>query len=243
MDWAERARLGIRTLGEALITLGLLLFLFCVYQLFYTNVVADRAISSEISDLHHQWAVTAPAPRAKAAPPGSQPFIGNDSAGGVGDAFAIIHIPRLGPDFAAPILEGTSLDLLGKGVGHYQGTALPGQVGNFAVAGHRKTHGEPFRHLEEMRVGDYIVVETRDTWYTYREDRDPFIIDPTDLAIVDPVPDSPGKEPTQKLVTLTTCNPWWASYERMIVVGHLVAQQSRSTGQPAALNPPAPKFN
>jgi sortase A len=237
--WAERARTAIRSVGEILITLGLVLFLFCAYQLFYTNVVADEAMKSEVSDLHKLWSEPPAARSAKLSIP--SPFDTADSRGKAGTAFAILHIPRLG-DKSIPVLQGTTLDLLGRGVGHYKDSALPGRIGNFAVAGHRKTHGEPFRYLDEMRDGDLIVVETADTWYTYREDRDPFIVDPTDLGVVAPVPDRPGATPFQKLITLTTCNPWWASTQRMIVTGELVAQQPRSAGEPPALTVNAPKF-
>ncbi|ACU68996.1 sortase family protein [Catenulispora acidiphila DSM 44928] len=236
--WAESARTAIRSVGEILITLGLVLFLFCAYQLFYTNVVADEAMKSEVSDLHKLW--DAPVARA-AAPRAANAFDTADSHGTAGAAFAILHIPRLG-DKSIPVLQGTTLDLLGRGVGHYKDSAMPGRTGNFAVAGHRKTHGEPFRYLDEMRDGDLIVVETADSWYTYREDRDPFIVDPTDLGVVAPVPDHPGATPSRKLITLTTCNPWWASTQRMIVTGELIAQQPRSAGEPPAMTVNAPKF-
>lgn len=240
--WAERARTAIRSVGEILITLGLVLFLFCAYQLFYTNVVADEAMRSEVSDLHKLWAVPPVARSAGSAQPARPaPFDTADSQGKAGAAFAILHIPRLGGK-DIPVLQGTTLDLLGRGVGHYKDSALPGRVGNFAVAGHRKTHGEPFRYLDEMRTGDLIVVETADTWYTYREDRDPFIVDPTDLGVVAPVPNHPDVAPSRKLITLTTCNPWWASTQRMIVTGHLLAQQPRSAGEPSALTVNTPNF-
>ena len=234
--WAEQLRTAIRSLGEILITLGVVLFLFCVYQLFYTNVVADAAMSSEVSDLHKSWSEPQPAARSAT---GS--FDTADSQGHAGAAFAILHIPRLG-DKAIPVLQGTGRDRLGRGVGHYKDSALPGRVGNFAVAGHRKTHGEPFRYLDQMRKGDPIVVETADSWYTYREDRDPFIVDPAALAVVAPDPDHPGAPPTRRLITLTTCNPWWASTQRMIVTGTLIGQQPRWAGEPPALTVNAPKL-
>jgi len=237
--WAERARTTARTVGEILITLGMVLFLFCAYQLFYTNVVADDAMNSEVAKLHRLW--SEPAPRVAGKPKALGPFDTADSKGNTGVAFAILHIPRLG-DKPIPVLQGTNLDLLGRGVGHYKDAAMPGQVGNFAVAGHRKTHGEPFRYLDEMKSGDMIVVETKDTWYTYREDRDPYIVEPTDLGVIDPVPNHPGEKPKDKLITLTTCNPWWASTQRMIVSGTLVAEQPRGKGEPPALTVNAPKF-
>src|SRR4051812_44933485 len=158
--WAERLRLVTRSVGEILITLGVTLFLFCAYQLFYTNVVADDAMRSEVSGLHKRWAVSAPDPRAAGARIPA-PFDSADGSGHPGTAFAILHIPRLG-DKSIPVVQGTDLDLLSRGVGHYKDSAMPGRVGNFAVAGHRKTHGEPFRYLDAMRTGDPIVVETAD---------------------------------------------------------------------------------
>jgi sortase A len=236
--WAEGARTVVRAVGEILITAGVVLFLFCAYQLFYTNVVANEAMRSEVAGLHKLWSLP---PARSAAPHAVAPFDSADSTGQTGTAFAILHIPQLG-DKDIPVLQGTALDQLGRGVGHYKDSAMPGQVGNFAVAGHRKTHGEPFRYLDEMRSGDLIVVETATTWYTYREDGDPFIVDPTDLAVVAPVPSHPGENPTRKLITLTTCNPWWASTQRMIVTGTLLAEQPRSAGKPPALTVNKPKF-
>jgi sortase A len=238
--WAQRARLATRAAGEILITLGVTLFLFCAYQLFYTNAVADDAMRAEVSDLQRQWAAQAPALRST-LPKTPGPFDSDDSAGHPGAAFAILHIPRLGGK-SIPVVQGTDLDLLSRGVGHYKDSVLPGRVGNFAVAGHRKTHGEPFRYLDQMRAGDPIVVETADTWFTYRTDREPFIVDPTDLAAVGPVPEHPGSTPIHAVITLTTCNPWWASTERMIVTGTLVAQRPRAEGAPSALTVNAPRF-
>src|SRR5205823_3277678 len=119
--WAERARLATRTVGEILITLGVALFLFCAYQLFYTNVVADDAMRSEVSDLRKQWAAQSPVPRTAGgtAPKAVGPFDNADGEGHPGAAFAILHIPRLG-DTPIPVVEGTSLDLLSRGVGHYK---------------------------------------------------------------------------------------------------------------------------
>jgi sortase A len=221
-------------------------------------------MSREVAAMHRQWTTETPAPPtippqalapspAPAHPAAPAPY--GQSAPVVapppppalhnGDDVAILRIPRLGSsvdDAGIPVLEGVGLDILNKATGHYPGTALPGQIGNFSVAGHRKTHGEPFRHLDEMRDGDLIVVETADRWYTYREDRDPFIVDPSDLGVVAPVPDHPDATPSRKLITLTTCNPWWASTQRMIVTGELIAQQPRSAGEPPAMTVNAPKF-
>ena len=226
-------RIAVRTAGELLVTFSVLLALFIVYQLYYTNVVGRQDMNHEANAMHRQWTAAPPAHPAAPAPHGeSAPVVAPPPAPVPHncDDVAILHIPRLGsgPDGTGiPVLEGVGLDILNKATGHYPGTALPGQIGNFAVAGHRKTHGEPFRHLDELRAGDLVYVETAQDWYTYRIDAAPVIVQPTDLGVVDPVPGEPGVRPTRPLITLTTCNPWWSSTQRMIVTGELVATRPR----------------
>lgn len=148
-------RIAIRTVGELLVTFSVLLALFMVYQLYYTNVVGRQVMSHEVTDMRKQWTAAAPAsPAAFAAPsaPSASPALPTPTpALHNGDNVAILQIPRLGGK-PIPVLEGVGLDILNKATGHYPGTALPGRIGNFAVAGHRKTHGEPFRHLETSRT-------------------------------------------------------------------------------------------
>jgi sortase A len=111
---------------------------------------------------------------------------------------------------------------------------MPGDVGNFAVAGHRATHGEPFRNLDLLKPGDAVVIETDDRWFTYRV-TDSEIVTPTDVEVILPVPNKPGAQPTQALITLTTCHPRWASTERMIVYGQLESERLKEAGPPEAL--------
>jgi sortase A len=220
-----------------------LLGLFIVYQLYYTNVVGRQEMGDEVAAMHKQWAASAPAPASALVtsspdPPSTEsrsvavPIQAPPAAPKYGGAVAILYIPSMSGRTGIPVLEGVGLDVLDKATGHYPGSALPGQVGNFAVAGHRKTHGEPFRHLDVLRAGDYVYVETGQDWYTYRLDDDPVVIDPHDLGVVDPVPGEPGAAPTRQLITLTTCNPWWASTQRMIVTGRLVGTRAAALGPP-----------
>lgn len=235
-------RLTVRTLGELLVTSSVLLGLFIVYQLYYTNVVGRQEMGDEVAAMRRQWAASAAA--SATASPAQPPAVAAEShpvaasipappaAPKYGGAVAILYVPHMSGHTGIPVLEGVGLDILNKATGHYPGSAMPGQVGNFAVAGHRKTHGEPFRHLDVLRAGDSVYVETAQDWYTYRLDDDPVVIDPHDVGVVDPVPGVPGAVPTRQLITLTTCNPWWASTQRMIVTGHLVGTR------PVALGPP-----
>ena len=214
-------RLLVRSVGELFITAGMLLLLFCVYQLVWTNVEANRQQDAVADRLADDWRQPAPV----AAPP--PPLV-------LGEGFAFLRIPRLGRDFNVPVVEGVRDRDLSRGVGHYRQTARPGEVGNFAVAGHRATNGEPFRDLDRVRRGDALVVETETTWFTYVVDRTR-IVKPTDVWVIDPVPGRPGSEPTRSLLTLTTCNPRWASTERLIVFSHLEETTLKTAGRPAAL--------
>jgi sortase A len=217
------ARGGIRALGELLITAGLVLLLFCVYQLVWTNVQAERAQHRVSDTIREQW-------RKPEAHPGTIRLTRSD----FGKGFAFLHIPRLGRTYSVPVVQGVTLPDLAKGVGHYPKTALPGVVGNFAVAGHRATNGEPFAHLDRLKAGDSVVVETRDQWFTYVVDRTKIVL-PTDVAVLEPVPGHPGTKPTRELITLTTCDPRWGSTHRLIVIGHLTDQQDTAQGRPDVL--------
>ena len=107
-----------------------------------------------------------------------------------GDAIALLRIPKFGASYEVPVLEGADLSVLARGVGHYPSSAMPGQIGNFAIAGHRVTHGQPFSRLLELNKGDQIIVETRSAIYTYVLDTAPRDLTVEDTAgwVIDPVP-------------------------------------------------------
>ena len=209
-------RRAVHWLGEVLITLGVVALLFVVYLVLWTNVRADARAQALTDDLLHGWA---------AHPAAATPVDPTKVAMVAGQPFAIMRIPRLGAGWSAPVIEGVTLPDLAQGVGHYPGTAAPGQVGNFAVAGHRRTHGQPFADLQLLRPGDKVTVETATAVYVYQVDNDPntTIVLPTEVWVIEAVPGHPTVVPTRSLITLTTCNPTWNSSHRMIVFGHLIS--------------------
>lgn len=220
------ARTMVRSAGELLITAGLVLLLFLAYQLVWTNYEAQRAQSGVADQIRDDWQRPS-APRASGEPTAAPQV-------DFGKGFAFMRIPRLGKKYSVPVVEGVSLGALARGIGHYPRTAMPGEVGNFAVAGHRATHGEPFAYLDKVGKGDVVIVETSTQWFVYRIDRTR-IVEPTDVWVIDPVPGQPDAKPTQQLITLTTCNPRWASTQRLIVFGHLESSQDRADGPPPEL--------
>ena len=233
----SRAGTALRTatgvLGELLITLGVLLLLFVAWQLWWTDVRADVAQGRTTDRLQQDWGGFAPDELPDApADPGEPPALAQPDAG---EAFAIVHVPRFGEGFQPrPVLEGTGLDLLQDGVGHYPGTALPGAVGNVALAGHRVTYGKPFNQVAELVEGDAVVLETAQAWFTYRVTTHE-VVTPQDVDVIAPVPGNPTAAPTQRMLTLTTCHPMFSARERYVVHAVLDGWQPRSAGVPVAL--------
>lgn len=148
-----------------------------------------------------------------------------------GNASAILHIPRFGDDYAVPVLEGSTDEVLAAGVGHMEDTAAAGGKGNYVLAGHRVTHGEPFADLPELEVGDEIIVETRAATYTYELDTggEDLIVPFTAGWVLDPAPVNPKSGGTQPpddageyLITLLTCSEIFHTDNRSVLFGHLV---------------------
>ena len=237
--------------GEVLITLGLVLVLFAVYEVWVSNIFADRKQHQAQQKLEQAWQK------------GQDPLRGEDKlnlpAGKqvvlpVGDGFANLYIPEFGKDYVKTIIQGTDDGDLDRGPGHYVNTQVPGQVGNFALAGHRVGKGEPFLNLDQLHPGDKVVIQTASNWYVYTvlgsqpayqaalklqgsarsnaidaalasPDKQGVpgreIVSPSAVQVIDPVPDHPGLTPTRALLTLTTCHPKYTANQRMVVHAEL----------------------
>ncbi|WP_406360906.1 class E sortase [Streptomyces sp. NBC_00715] len=245
-------RVVVRTISELCITVGSVIVLFVVYVLFWTGVKADSAMDHQIDVLQKQWskgAVTpkpastgdpsaSPAPSGSTGSPGAQAGAVTPKEPGpykYGGPFAVMYIPRLGFTWNKPVLEGTATDVLKKGLGHYRGTAQLGQEGNFSVAGHRRTYGDPFKDFPGLRRGDAVVLTDGTTWFTYRIDKGPYKTVPSDIEVIDPVPRKSGYTRPGRYLTLTTCDPEWGHSHRLIVWAHLDSTQPVEAGKPGAL--------
>lgn len=229
---AERRRRRMADLGEILMTLGAILLLFVAYQLWWTNVSAARAADQAASQVQQSWATSTP----PASPSGPRPATPAAEQPEIGTTFGLMYIPRLKDKvWGLPLIQGVGPDELAQGIGHYVGTAMPGEIGNFATAGHRATHGEPLRDIDRIQKGDEVIVETESAWFTYELDSTK-IVSPSDVWVIDPVPGESDAAPTEALITLTTCNPRWASTTRWIWWGRLTDTTAKSSGtRPAAL--------
>ena len=204
--------------GVALLLVGLSCLGWVAYQYVGTNVIAEHTFRTEASRLR-EWIEDQ-----KTDPQGfEQPSKRS------GDAIGLLRIPALGAAYEVPIVNGTELTVLGEGVGHYSSTAQAGQIGNFAIAGYRVTHGQPFAKLHDLDSGDEIIVETRDATYTYVLDESPrqLTVKDTDTWVIDPVPGKPELKPTQAMITLTTCPDLFHSTKRSVGFGHLIRTEPK----------------
>ncbi|MFE7551329.1 class E sortase [Streptomyces gardneri] len=246
-------RLVVRTFSELCLTVGTLIVLFVVYVLYWTGVQAQSASAGQIDTLQREWVnnpATATAPAT--TPPGDPakgPAAGSPAPATApeaepyapGQGIAVMYVPRLGKDWKWPVLEGTGPGVLKKGLGHYAATARLGATGNFAVAGHRRTYGDPFKDFPRLRPGDAVVLTDGTTWFTYRVDRGPYRTLPTDVGVVAPVPkplrkNAAGYDGPGRYLTLTTCEPEWGSSHRLIVWAHLDTTRPVADGRPQALD-------
>jgi sortase A len=226
--------------GELLITAGVFLGLFVVWQLWWTDVQADRVHTEVMAaqDWPDPPVVQADDGPAVASEHRGEPPVLDEPP--LEDVFARFYVPAWGADYVEPIAQGVDkasvLDRLG--IGHYPGTAMPGGLGNFALAGHRTTYGKPFHRVAELEAGDALVVRTKDTWYVYRM-TEHLIVWPNQVEVVSPVPGLMPGEPipelTQRFITLTACHPMYSAAQRYIIHGELDYWAPVSEGTPAEL--------
>ncbi|MFI2641558.1 class E sortase [Streptomyces sp. NPDC018610] len=207
-----RLALAVSVLGELLITAGLVLGLFVVYSLWWTNVIADRKADRQGDKVRDRWAHSAP------AGPGAL-----DTRDGIG----FLHVPAM-DNGEVLVKKGASTDVLNDGVaGYYTDpvkATLPmtGEEGNFSLAAHRDGHGAKFHNIDKIEKGDPIVFETRDKWYVYKV----YDILPEtskfDVKVISQVPKESGVTKPGHYITLTTCTPVYTSRYRYVVWGELV---------------------
>ncbi|TPW76733.1 class E sortase [Schumannella sp. 10F1B-5-1] len=216
----KRRRLSVvGVAGELLITAGVLVLMFLGWQLWLDDQLSAPRLKAEANQLSKQWDDDVKKPSADPSDPASDVSQNPPATARVGNAqrFALLAIPRFGTDFYRPIAEGVGVkDVLNKyEVGHYPSTQMPGEVGNFVIASHRSAYGGALHRIHELQVGDHIFIETEQGWYQYSF-RNLEYVKPTGVGVLDPVPQQDGVAATQQLLTLTTCNPFYSTAERII---------------------------
>lgn len=220
----------VGALGEVLLTLGILILLFVAWQVWWVTREATNAAAATVDQLQRQFAgrpsAGAASNPAEAAGPGGAATEVHNGDLTTGEAFGLVTVPRFG-NGPQPLLQGTAIAQLDRGVGHDPTSALPGQIGNFATAGHRDTYSHPYNLIDTLQAGDAVVAEVRDGWAIYRVERKR-IVESNQVEVYAPVPDQPGAQPTQAWMTLIACEPRWTAQRRWAVHARLEAWVPRT---------------
>lgn len=199
----------VAAVGWTLIIGAVVLFIGANAWLRWTNTVAERRADVERRDLLDAWSM----------PQTVKPTIASTLT--TGEGFALLSIPRLRDKvWDLPVLHGVGDDELRSGVGHYPESARPGENGNFALAGHRTAHGEPFTGFDELRAGDEVIVRTPDGRFVYELVRDA-IVQPEDVWVVSPSVARAVDAIGESVITLVTCTPKWSTSQRWVWWGVL----------------------
>ncbi len=213
-----RAQWAMVVAGWALVVGSVGILGWASWQVWGTNWVSAGKQADGLRALEQQWAE-------------GQDFALVDGR----QVTSVVRIPRFGSDYEMPLVEGVTDEALAAGFGHFAESVAPGEQGNFALAAHRVTHGEPLRAMPKLRAGDEIVIETREATYTYVLDSGgtdlevPF----TSTWVLDAVPRNPdgGTEPPQQagrqLITLMTCAELFHTDDRLVAFGHLESREPR----------------
>lgn len=221
-------------LGDLLITAGVLVLLFIGWQQWFNDLVVARQHEARANSISEHLG-TAKQGTTKPTDGWGEPKVSKQP--GNAEVFGVMYVPRFGATYSVPLAGGTTtagtLDTIG--VGHYDDTQMPGQVGNFAVAGHRTTHGAPFNQIANLQLGDKVYVKTADGWYTYSF-RNLEYVKPTQVSVLDPSPDEPGKGTEDRVMTMTSCNPMYSATERIVAFSTFDSWQPVSAGPPAAIS-------
>lgn len=229
----RRARLSpLTVIGELLLVAGLGVLGYIVWQPWHTGVTVTAKQEQLSAADSEKWRAEAQPLQTEGVPVPAKPE--------AAEVFAVLHAPAFGTSYANRIGETTDwwtvLNLDEKGIGHYENTQLPGEPGNFALAGHRSGPLiNSFREVMNLRVGDPLFIETADGWYTYRFRSIEYVL-PNETDVLNPFPRLEGIPGTDQIMTFTTCHPKLAgSDERAIAYSVFEGFQPHSAGPPAEL--------
>lgn len=218
-------------IGQTMLTVGVILGLFVVWQLYITTWQVQGATASAVESFQNSTAndATETTEVQRTDPP---PGV---TIPAVGQTFGTLHVPRW-DSMVIPIMQGTNESVLDTGyAGHYVDTQGPGELGNFALAAHRRSYGNSFRRVHELQTGDPLVVETAQAWLVYQVTSTEIVL-PQQGEVIHPVPHEPkGTVPHERLMTLTTCHPEYGNTQRFIVYSKLSYWVPRTQGRPLAL--------
>lgn len=211
---------------------------YLVWQFWWTGVKSEQVQNEVLSSVNWEEPKNDGNGSYSIAPPqGGEPPV-EPAAAQHGSIVAEMYVPRFGSTWHRNVVQGTEQSQLNlHGTGHYEDTQMPGEKGNFAVAGHRGGYGQPFADVDKFRAGDAIVVRTKNYWFVYKYSGNE-IVQPNQTDVLSPVPHYPGKTADNYYITLTTCHPKYgpeADTQRWIAYGQLSYWAKVSDGIPGEL--------
>ena len=217
--------------GELLITVGVVVALFLVWQLWWTGFDANKKAAAHTVAFHE---TQVDSPKTEGHPHTEDPPVPDEAA--YGETIGMLIVPKWYG------VTNNNMPIVEAAAGHYPDTQQVGEIGNFALAGHRRTNGNSFLRIDTLEEGDEIVVATKDTWYVYTVSSHE-IVDPTQVDVIAPVPGDQEAQPVDRYITLTTCHSLttgeWGNDHRWIVHGKFSYWMPRTEGRPASvLNDP-----
>ena len=198
--------------GVLMILVGMGFLAYCGWQYYGTNIISKQKHAEIKQSIAKDW-----------------------DNGIDGKDVGLLRVARFGSDYEVPIVKGFGDKALAEGVGWDTKSARPGQIGNFAIAAHRVTHGEPFAKFPKLKKGDEVVVETRRHVYTYRLRNSGTSIT-VDFSVGWPLqrvpdPKAAGERPTKHVITMLTCSELFHTRNRSVVIGDLVSAKDKKTGK------------
>lgn len=223
--------IAVQVTGEILLTLGVLLLLFVGWQIWWTDVVANKEHQEILTQLNDEWGVTTS--QIAPAETGDPPIVEQPAEKTI---WGQVHIPKF-DKVTSPLAEGVSLEevLNVIGNGHYPETVMPGEVGNFSFAGHRTTYGRPLHDIARLEPGDPVIIQTKEAYYVYTVTESQIVL-PHQVEVIAEVPNHPEAVATERMLTMTACHPLYSARERYIVHAKFSHWVDPAKGIPEELN-------
>lgn len=231
----SQASIGNRILGvfgEILITLGIFLMLYVAWELWWTNIDSAQAQKQVTNELVQNLGDVHIPEEIEERDYGPAPVTEIED----GETFGIMYFPSFGRNGTHhPVTNGVGPEVINRvGIGQYPQTQQPGELGNFAVAAHRQTHGQVFWDIDKLGEGDKVYLQTKEGYYTYTW-RETEIVLPSAGEVLLPVPHEFGSEPTTSILTMTSCHPPFSTRERIIAYSELTNWRPLDAGPPAEI--------
>lgn len=224
-------------MSVALLTAGLVIGGYLAWMLVGTDMVTQKNLDADTGTVTKSWGLPSDGLHAGTMRYDDPPV--DALPDGDAEQFGLLYVPRWGDDYVRPIASGTDRKTVLNvfGIGHYDGTAAAGALGNFALAGHRTTYSRPFFKMADLQVGDKVYVRTKSAYYVYQITEAPFIISPYQIGVIDSTPTkaytwNPGSTSDKRYITLTACHPWYSLAQRIVVHGELIGWTSTDDGPP-----------